>query len=85
MMIDIPANIKSMLLLEPTGEEEEDEEAFEGLLNAVILEMRKKQFSEELVAMSFDFFKENNKVEDMMDYQSNNNPKISTWMRCQKS
>jgi hypothetical protein len=85
LMIDIPANIKSMLLLEPTGEEEEDEEAFEGLLNAVILEMRKKQFSEELVAMSFDFFKENNKVEDMMDYQSNNNPKISTWMRCQKS
>lgn len=64
-MIDIPANIKSMLLLEPTGEEEEDEEAFEGLLNAEILEMRKKQFSEELVAMSFDFYKENNKDEDI--------------------
>lgn len=65
LMIDIPANIKSMLLLEPNGEQEEDEEAFEGLLNAEILEMRKKQFSEELVAMSFDFYKENNKDEDI--------------------
>ena len=64
-MIDIPAKIKSMLMLEPTGEEEDDEEAFDGILNAEILEMRKKQFSEELVAMSFDYYKENNKDEDI--------------------
>lgn len=54
-----------MLLLEPTGDENEDEEAFEGPLNAEILEMRKKQFSEELVAMSFDYYKENNNDEDV--------------------
>jgi len=65
LLIDIPAKIKDLLDDEPKGEEEEDEEAFKGILNSEILEMRKKQFSEELVAMSFDYYKDKHQDEDI--------------------
>jgi len=51
--------------LEPDGEEEDDEEAYEGIINSEILEERKKQFSEELVAMTFEKYKENNMDDDI--------------------
>jgi len=54
-----------MLQLEPDGEEEDDEEAYEGIINSEILEERKKQFSEELVAMTFEKYKENNMDDDI--------------------
>ena len=54
-MIDIPANITSLLMFDPT-EEWDDEKAYEGILSYELLEMRQKQFSEELVAMCYDFF-----------------------------
>ena len=53
-MIDVPANIKSCLINEPTGEHEDNEDAYEVILSAEILEMRKWKFSEKLVAMTFE-------------------------------
>jgi hypothetical protein len=50
-------------MYQPIGEYDE-EEAYEGILSAEILEMRRMQFSEELVAMCRDYCKENSKVDD---------------------
>jgi hypothetical protein len=60
-MLEIPGNTKKML---DADDLEASSEPYEGKMSEDLIRMRRKAFSDELVAITYDFYKENQESEN---------------------